>query len=117
MLQRDMPSGIRDEAAPHWLRAEDMSEMSAQVAKHGLTYLLPGLPGQRAAAPRRARPDRLVGAVRWLAEWPRRRAVMEELSSLSDHELADIGLTRGDLPRVFDPAFAQSRKLARKAGC
>ena len=60
--------------------------------------------------------------MRWLAEMPRRRAVLDELGRLSDHELADIGLTRGDLPRVFDPSFTVQpqppppRRLLRRDG-
>ena len=46
---------------------------------------------------------RIGAAFRWIAELPRRRAVMDELASLSEHELADIGLTRSDLPHVFEP--------------
>ena len=48
---------------------------------------------------------RIGSVLRWIAELPRRQAVLDELGSLSDHELADIGLTRSDLPRVFDPSF------------
>ncbi len=44
-----------------------------------------------------------------LVAFSRRRAVMDELSSLSDRELADIGLNRAELSRVFDPRFAQAR--------
>lgn len=49
----------------------------------------------------------------------RRQAVIDELSSLSDRELADIGLTRSDLPRVFDRSFgtdgsALQTRTARK---
>jgi len=47
----------------------------------------------------------------WLVEMPKRQAVMDELASLSDHELADIGLTRSDLPRVFDEEFAAERNV------
>jgi uncharacterized protein YjiS (DUF1127 family) len=38
---------------------------------------------------------------RAVAEYPRRRRVMDELSMLTDRELADIGLVRGDISRVF----------------
>jgi uncharacterized protein YjiS (DUF1127 family) len=41
-------------------------------------------------------------AFRAIAEYPRRRRVMDELSMLTDRELADIGLSRGDIRRVFD---------------
>ena len=44
-----------------------------------------------------------------LAALPRRRAVIDELSMLSDRELADIGLQRGELSRVFDPRFIGNR--------
>ena len=40
----------------------------------------------------------------------RRRAVLDELSALSDRELADIGLNRNELSRVFDPQFAKQRE-------
>jgi uncharacterized protein YjiS (DUF1127 family) len=46
---------------------------------------------------------------RWLARrvaglmaWPRHQAVMHELEVMTDRELADIGLTRGAIPHVFD---------------
>ena len=41
-----------------------------------------------------------------LAEWQRRRTVIAEMATMTDHELADIGLSRADLGRVFDPSFA-----------
>ena len=43
------------------------------------------------------------------AEWRRRQETLREMEMLTDRELADIGLTRSDLPRVFDPAFAADR--------
>ena len=67
-------------------------------------------------APQPERPGMLarVGAVlRWVVELPKRRAVLDELGMLSDHELADIGLSRADLPRVFDPHFAADRDAQR----
>jgi uncharacterized protein YjiS (DUF1127 family) len=54
---------------------------------------------------------RLGKLFHWLAEFPKRQAVMDELASLSDHELSDIGLTRSDLPRVFDEQFAAERNV------
>ena len=57
---------------------------------------------------------RLRTAVAHLASLPQRRAVLDELSLLTDRELADIGLNRNELGRVFDPRFVQSRK--RTAG-
>jgi uncharacterized protein YjiS (DUF1127 family) len=59
--------------------------------------------------------SRVASAWRWLADMPRRRAVMDELDALSDHELADIGLARSELSRVFDPAFAVQREADRAA--
>ena len=52
----------------------------------------------------------LIGriAARIAAAW-HRRAVMDELSSLSDRDLADIGINRGDLGRIFDPRFNRDR--------
>jgi len=44
-----------------------------------------------------------------VVEWFHRQAAMNELSQLSDRELADIGLGRSDLQHVFDPAFVARR--------
>lgn len=38
-----------------------------------------------------------------------RRSVTSELAALTDRELADIGLNRSDLGRVFDPRFERNR--------
>jgi uncharacterized protein YjiS (DUF1127 family) len=40
-----------------------------------------------------------------LVSWPQRRAAYEQLKTLSDRELDDIGLTRGEISRVFEPDF------------
>jgi uncharacterized protein YjiS (DUF1127 family) len=48
-----------------------------------------------------------------IAEWQRRRAVMQEMAMMTDHELSDIGLSRADLARVFDPAFAADHTRGR----
>ena len=90
--------------------------MNARVSQSDLTFVTPSAfspAGSTAyAAPRRGVFARLAAVGQWMAEAPRRRAVLDELSALSDHELADIGLARNDLSRVFDPAFAQSRRAA-----
>nr|WP_294554630.1 DUF1127 domain-containing protein [uncultured Rhodopila sp.] len=62
-----------------------------------------------AAAPDRARKS---GVAAWLAgrvaafrAWRRDSEAAAELAAMSNYELMDIGLTRSDLGRVFDPAF------------
>ncbi len=62
-----------------------------------------------ARAPRRAtRMNRVSASVvrfgGWLREASRRSAVFNELDRLSDRELADIGITRGDIRSVFATA-------------
>ena len=55
---------------------------------------------------------RVIGSLRFvvaIAEWRQHQAVLQEMELMTDRELADIGLTRSDLPRVFDPAFAADR--------
>lgn len=42
--------------------------------------------------------ERHKGLLASLAAWRARRAAKAELSSLSDRELADIGITRQDIP-------------------
>ncbi len=42
----------------------------------------------------------LAHAFRSVSEWSRRRRMEAELKALSDRELADIGLTRGDIGNV-----------------
>ena len=38
--------------------------------------------------------------VRYLHDWKRYGVAVQELSQLSDRELADIGITRADIPRI-----------------
>jgi uncharacterized protein YjiS (DUF1127 family) len=38
---------------------------------------------------------------------------MQELAMMSDRDLSDIGLSRSDIVRVFDPAFATEHGRGR----
>ena len=51
----------------------------------------------------------LLSIIRFFNTWKRYGVAVDELSHLSDRELADIGITRGDIPRI---AWEQSRYLA-----
>lgn len=42
----------------------------------------------------------LLSIVRFLHAWKRYGAAVKELSTLNDRELADIGITRSDIPRI-----------------
>lgn len=57
----------------------------------------------------------LRGIATFILTYPRRRAEFEQLNALSDRELADIGLTRGDLVHVFDEDFVRARETAVQA--
>lgn len=58
-----------------------------------------------------------LGAMRaGIHEYIRRQRVISELSRLNDRELADIGLMRTDIRRIFDPAFAKERAVKRCMG-
>jgi uncharacterized protein YjiS (DUF1127 family) len=57
---------------------------------------------------------RKTGLAAWLSRqmpgfiaWRRDRKAIAELSTMTERELMDIGLTRGDLSRVFESAFSQ----------
>lgn len=51
----------------------------------------------------------VAGGIRWFLEmldaWRESREAYQRLRTMSDRELADIGLDRGQIARVFDPAF------------
>lgn len=50
----------------------------------------------------------LSSIIRFINNWKRYGLAVDELSHLSDRELADIGITRNDIPRI---AWEQSRHL------
>ena len=90
--------------------------MNAPLTKEQIALLMSGnvthrMPGVEAARP--ATPGlfaRIKLAIAQLTELPHRRAVLDELSTLTDRELADIGLNRAELGQVFDRRFAQARQ-------
>lgn len=99
--------------------------MSTRIAKEEMAIMMPSSIGHyfkddpsEMPAMASTRPGlfaRIATGLAYVASLPRRRAVMQELSSLSEHELADIGLTRAEVSMVFDPAFAAARSNGRAA--
>jgi uncharacterized protein YjiS (DUF1127 family) len=91
--------------------------MTASLGKSQFSFELPNLsyvdasleePALRSAPVYAPQP---AGLGVWLARqiaglvaWHQQRVAMGELSMMGEHELADIGLSRSDLSRVFDPA-------------
>jgi len=87
----------------------------------GLFLALPSAPGAHAVERIRAqavaardaavagmvvRAVKAVGRfVAALFTWPERESTYESLRQMSDRDLADIGLSRGDIGRVFEPEF------------
>ena len=63
----------------------------------------------------------LTGAIRAIAlklytpvkDWAVERATRDELMSLDDRTLADIGLTRGDIPQVASGLWVPENRLAQ----
>jgi uncharacterized protein YjiS (DUF1127 family) len=98
--------------------------MSAHIAKDQLSFSLGDLTyidasfDDDALVPRRSVPGHPVAT--WFARqfarfaaWQRRHAVIQEMAMMTDRELSDIGLSRSDLARVFDPDFAASHARGR----
>lgn len=61
--------------------------------------------------PHRRRWNDRFGFFRPLRRMMERAAVRNELYSMTDRELADIGLSRYEIGRVFDPEFAREHAL------
>jgi uncharacterized protein YjiS (DUF1127 family) len=91
-------------------------DMSAHLADSNFSHRLPSLsyidakweePNLRqtdVAAPRKGFLTRLMANIQ---AWFRTQEAMTELGGMSDRELHDIGLTRSDVMRVFDPELNQ----------
>lgn len=91
-------------------------EQIALLMSDSLTYRTPLVEGTdgTVADPRptfgQLMMTRVTRAVKDLVALPQRRAVLDELGMLSDRELADIGLSRAELGRVFDRRFVDARR-------
>jgi uncharacterized protein YjiS (DUF1127 family) len=87
--------------------------MSAPLAKDQFTFELPNLTYvdthlEDPVLPPLSRGGSVHGVRTWLAAfraWREKRAALAELDMMDDRELADIGLTRSDLPRVCNNSF------------
>jgi uncharacterized protein YjiS (DUF1127 family) len=55
--------------------------------------------GRRQTGRRKAR-NMLLAIINFLQSWRRYNASLNELYQLGDRELADIGITRSDIPRI-----------------
>ena len=91
--------------------------MNMRVAKEEIALMMPVSLSRYADEPRfNDEPasngiwSRVKKAVRFVADLPLRHATMLELSDMSDRELADIGLQRNELDRVFDEEFVAARR-------
>ena len=56
--------------------------------------------GERREFTERKKDTMFVALVRFIQEWKRYNRSLNELSRLGDRELADIGISRSDIPRV-----------------
>jgi uncharacterized protein YjiS (DUF1127 family) len=103
--------------------------MSVHTADSQFSFRLPSLsyidakweePELRAATAK-AIPARKTGFNGWVAAriaafqtWRRDSQAATELAGMSEHELMDIGISRADVSRAFDPAFNEDlRKRGR----
>jgi uncharacterized protein YjiS (DUF1127 family) len=97
--------------------------MNAPLNKSELRFVLPESlsfsrdiqEGYRTAAEARlahsqALARRFGDALAKVVAYFRRGEVLGELNAMSDRELADIGLSRGNLTRVFDADFAEEHR-------
>ncbi len=99
--------------------------MTASIAKSDLAFELPRQtyinvrqeePNLFAPAAKQSNPGlfaRIAQRVTGFAAWSRDRTDAAELRGMTDRELADIGLNRGDLDRVFSHEYNRDLREAR----
>ena len=59
--------------------------------------------------------DGLASLTQGIRNWAGQQAMLSEMGMMSDRELSDIGLSRTDVPRVFDPSFVADHARGRGA--
>jgi uncharacterized protein YjiS (DUF1127 family) len=100
-----------------------MTAMNAPTAKDQFSFSLGNVsyigPAYEDAQTPSVKP-RPSGVGQWFAAfvaavsaWRQRQAVLQEMQLMTDRELSDIGLSRADLGRVFEPAFAADHARGR----
>jgi uncharacterized protein YjiS (DUF1127 family) len=104
--------------------------MSAPITKSQMAFELPRLsyidtrweePAVERVQPA-AEPTRRNGFTSWLAarvaayrNWRANARALAELGNMSDRELFDVGLNRGDIERMFDDRFNQDLRSRGRA--
>jgi uncharacterized protein YjiS (DUF1127 family) len=79
--------------------------MDANRHMNEFDFRLPVLPARRKSWLARAAAEVKVG----LDRMRERQRVIRQLEAMSDRDLADLGISRYDIPRVLDPEFAKER--------
>jgi uncharacterized protein YjiS (DUF1127 family) len=91
-----------------------MSKAATQCSTVGACdSLAADAPGVEAGRPRWRGAPFLSGAIGWLRDQWRRRAVIGELNRLNDHFLRDIGIERGEIESVAETMVKRSRANRR----
>jgi uncharacterized protein YjiS (DUF1127 family) len=70
------------------------------AAQHGTLPSIHRFAGSSPAKKPKKGKTMLVAIIRFLQSWRRYNASLRELYQLGDRELADIGISRSDIPRI-----------------
>jgi uncharacterized protein YjiS (DUF1127 family) len=101
--------------------------MSAPLTKTQMAFDLPKLSyidtrWEEPVAQPVPQPVRKHGFASWIAArvdairvWRQRERAIAELTNMSDRELFDVGLNRGDVGRIFDDRFNQDLRARGRA--
>ena len=75
-----------------WKAARRLLQRSMELMFHSKRF--------SGVGPERKVTNMLVAIINFIRSWKRYNASLRELNSLGDRELADIGITRSDIPRI-----------------